>query len=190
MGGNEVPEVIRAKAGVNMRTVKGVELKPQLSSLVAGILDFEEGVASTGQEARVGPMAGLPIFRMSGWGVVLVPFFGFRFDESTYGGLVAGSSAAGDDCVVVADLDGWPKLGEAILFQWEQSTWEEVVVGPDIVNVCDCGLFGDSGHWMAYLDHEEWAMIGGSQVFMEAFLRNTGGVEAVRSRFLAWARTI
>ena len=181
---------MRAKVGGDMRIIRGDELSPQLSSLVAGILDFDGSLGfdayGTGQEVLVGPMAGLPIFRMPGWRVVLVPFFAFRFDEPTYRGLVAGSSAAGDDCIVVTDLDGWPELGEAALFQWEQSTWEEVVVGPDIVNVCDCGLFGDSGQWMAYLDHEEFAMIGGSQVFMEAFFANTGGEEAVRSRFLAW----
>lgn len=168
-----------------MRTMRGDELDPRLTSLLACLLDFEGESSTSDQKARVGPLVGLPIFRTTGWQAVLAPFRGFRFDGPTYRGLIAGSSAAGDDCIVVTDVDTWPGHGEAIVFQWPHTSWDEVVMSGDIVNVFDCALFGDSGDWLAYLDHEEWCMIGGSQTFMQAFLDTAGGEQAVRNRFVA-----
>jgi hypothetical protein len=126
---------------------------------------------------RAWTSAGLP-FRHSDWEVV-VSWAPYDFEEPALRALRAAAREMGDSQVVITDCEAEPGHRYPTLFDIERdSIYRAYMGGP---NGTDAAMFGTSATWGVYFEYE-WrlAYVGGVARFMDVFLKEVGGVEALK----------
>jgi hypothetical protein len=114
------------------------------------------------------------------WKVALLPYEICYIDDEHLRRVKSAAQPPADSVVIVSGFEAarFPSL----LVSWEVEEWlaasgEMICVGDD-VHILDY-----SGHWGLYSTHEDYSVLGGCDAFMDRFVEEAGGWDALREEF-------
>jgi len=123
-------------------------------------------------------------FRNSAWEAVLVPY-ALNMEEDVFAAIGTAARQRGDDELVVWNAEVLVPEPGAII-PWSYESLNEVRAS--ILGHFETHLFGRSGSWGVVCSVVQFSWLGGDATLMDSFAGALGGRNAVRQRFLNYAR--
>jgi len=125
-------------------------------------------------------------FRNDAWEAVLVPY-ALNMEEDVFTAIGTAARPKGDDELVIWNAEVLTPEPGAII-PWSYTSLNEVRCS--ILGHFETHLFGRSGSWGVVCSVVQFSWVGGDATLMDSFARALGGRDAVRKRFLDYARDI
>lgn len=116
------------------------------------------------------------------WRIALLPG-GIRLENDVFEAIKTAAEDLGDKYFIVTDFETLPPHQQSVKLDWNYRNFTASVRSNHLLSTVDTHIFSQSGVWGVICYFDDFACIGGSAIFMGAFVRELGGWDCLKDRF-------